>query len=260
MSTKSKIKSSVKSRKRSPTPVNVGTVVSGTPRQVPYTGGAKYTKHQQIFRKLFRTDTKVSSGKPTRVSEAKETVVSPEDTEALSMAYSLSNPLSSYIFRLGGYAAINQVSGIIDTFFPADPSASGLNFPEWSTLTALFSNFRLIQLKVQFVRSFVSTVTTLGAPMICSNLGTAVAPGSYAAVADNADAKFWNGYSSTGNLGYTHVMKATDLNFSEVTTPTTTPYAGAPGSIQVYSNLGSTNVTPAYQCLITGIYEFRIRV
>jgi hypothetical protein len=245
---------------RTPTALSVGSTVSAARQSVASNQVVGYRKHQHIFRKLFRGESKVSSGKPTRVSDAKETVVSSEDTEALSMAYSLSNPLSSYIFRLGGYAAINQVAGIIDTFFPADPSATGLNFPEWATLATLFSNFRLVQLKVQFVRSFLSTVTTLGAPMICSNLGTAIAPGSYAAVADNADSKFWNGYSSISNLGYTHIMNATDLNFSQVTTPTLTPYAGAPGCIQIYSSLGAVNVTPAYQCLITGIYEFRIRV
>jgi hypothetical protein len=116
-------------------------------------------------------------------------------------------------------------------------------------------------LSVTFVRNFIPTIGALGAPFICSNLGTAVAPGSYSAVADNADCYPWQGYSNLSNEGYTHTMTATDLNFSEVTTPTTTPYAGAPGSIQVYAEEGTTYTnTRVYQCLIVGIYEFRIRV
>jgi len=155
----------------------------------------------------------------------------------------------------------------VNSFLAADPSASGWNSPEWSTLSALFSEFRLVQLGVRIVRNDNRSVSVGVANLaVCSNLGTAVNPGSYAACADNADCTFYcyldTARDNKGESGMTHVMNATDLNWSEVTTPTVAPYAGAPGSIQFYSDNGLASGTDSniFQLLIWGIYDFRIRV
>ncbi len=170
-----------------------------------------------------------------------------------------------YRFRLGGHSTLTQTSGVVNAFVACDPSASGVNFPEWSTLSALFSEFRLISFQVQIVTQPWSTTainTTVASPIlgIAGNLGTATNPGSYAAIADNADAKLWAGLKDTSSHGYTHRIDGRGIEWSQVTTPTTEPYAGAPGSIQFYGSLGSSSQSDVYQLLISGVYEFRSRV
>jgi hypothetical protein len=167
---------------------------------------------------------------------------------------------------LGGYTTAGRTSGVTNTFIAADPSASGWNSPEWATLSALFSEFRLVELGVRICRNYLASVTTGVATLaICSNLGSAANPGSYAAVADNADAVLYSYLDTSrftdGRSGVVHRMHATDLNWSQVTTPTVEPYAGAPGSIQLYADnaLASGTDSILYQILIWGIYEFRIR-
>lgn len=194
-------------------------------------------------------------------------VFEPVSEDSVGLAGSLVNPLSVYRFRLGGYTVLGRTAGVTNAFIAADPSASGWNSPEWSTLSALFSEFRLVQLGIKICRTNPASITTTIPNLaICSNLGTATNPGSYAAVADNADACFFS-YSDTSKAsdhksGQIHVMNATDLNWSQVTTPTVEPFAGAPGSIQLYGDntLASGTDTIIYQILIWGIYDFRIRV
>jgi hypothetical protein len=177
----------------------------------------------------------------------------------VGLSQSLMSENTVYRFRLGGHSTITQTSGIVNGFFACDPSSAGVNFPEWSSLVALFSEFRLIEFAVQFLPSNEATTGT--SPfMICSNLGTAANPGSYAAAADNADAKLWNASLDRSSKGYTHRIRKQDIGWSQVVTPTTQPYAGAPGCIQYYSSFASITVTDIVHCLVWGIYEFRSRV
>jgi hypothetical protein len=178
------------------------------------------------------------------------------------------DPLTVYRFRLGGYTTLSRTAGVVNSFLAADPSASGWNSPEWSTLSALFSEFRLVSLGIRISHNYNASISNGIANLaICSNLGTATNPGSYAACADNADCTFYS-YQDTSKSaggqgsGYVHVMHATDMNYSQVTTPTVEPYAGAPGSIQFYSDNGLASGTDSniFQILIIGIYDFRIRV
>lgn len=194
-------------------------------------------------------------------------VYEPLSEDSVGLAGSLVDPLSVYRFRLGGYTTMGRTAGVTNAFIAADPSASGWNSPEWSTLSALFSEFRLVQLGIRISRTNPASITqTMPNLAICSNLGTATNPGSYAAVADNADACFY-AYQDTSKAsdhksGQFHVMNATNLNWSQVTTPTVEPFAGAPGSIQFYGDNSAASGTDTiiYQILIWGIYDFRIRV
>jgi hypothetical protein len=193
--------------------------------------------------------------------------IEPLSDDAISLGSSMVDPLTVYRFRLGGYTTLSKSSGVINAFLAADPSASGWNSPEWSTLSALFSEFRLVALSARIVRNENrSASTNVYSLAVCSNLGTAVNPGSYAACADNADCVFYS-YLDTaryrdGISGYVHTMKGTELGWSEVTTPTVAPYAGAPGSIQFYSDNGAASGTDSnvFQIIISGIYDFRVRV
>jgi len=191
----------------------------------------------------------------------------PMSEDTMSLSQSLVDPLSVYRFRLGGYTTLSRTSGVVNSFLASDPSAAGWNSPEWSTLSALFSEFRLVALGVRVIRNYNASIATGVASLaICSNLGTAVNPGSYAACADNADVTFYSyldtARDSKGEGGIVHVMHASNMNWSQVTTPTVEPYAGAPGSIQFYSDNGLASGTDSniFQVLLWGIYDFRIRV
>lgn len=201
---------------------------------------------------------KVQTGGSERVSNQ---VYEPQDVTAAQSFVSLNQV---YRFRLGGHTTLTQTTGVVNSFFACDPSAAGINFPEWSTLTALFSEFRLVSLQIQFVHNnFAGTAfgtsSAFGPMIVAGNLGTAVAPGSYANLADNADAVLWDP-RATNAYGIKHILHGHGIGWSEVTTPTVTPYAGAPGSIQIYGNFGSSSQADVIHCLISGIYEFRSRV
>jgi hypothetical protein len=216
--------------------------------------------HAQKLTKFLQRPISVEGKSLRTLDDRKHNSLSVSDTESVSSLFV--DPLKVYTFRLGGYTTLSRTSGVVNSFLAADPSASGWNSPEWSTLSALFSEFRLKSLSVKVIRNYNSSLTvSVYSLMMASNLGTATNPGSYAALADNADATFYS-YLSTSNSGIVHTMHATDLNWSEVTTPTVAPYAGAPGSIQFYSDNGVASGTDSniFQVLISGIYEFRIRV
>jgi len=196
---------------------------------------------------------------PQRVSEQ---IYSAADT---SMASSFVSLNKVYRFRLGGYSGVNQTTGVINTFFSCDPSAAGTNFPEWTTLTSLFSEFKLVEYGVQMVGDLwaagaLGTASAITSCVVAGNLGTSVAPGSVTAVVDNADSKYVQFGKDTSTKGYTHIIRSTEIGWSQVTTPTVTPYAGAPGCIQIYGNFGSISQSNALRCLIWGIYDFRSRI
>jgi hypothetical protein len=198
---------------------------------------------------------KFRTGGSMRVSDL--AYQTPDDT---GLAKSLIDLNTVYRFRLSGYSEIKFSSGIINVYFACDPSSSGVNFAEWTTLSDLFSEFKMVSFSLQLVpmRWFQDTLGTnpLG---ICGNLGTAVNPGSYGAIMDNADAQLVNA-GLTSNLGYTHTVHGTHLNYSVVSSPTTDPYAGAPGSIQLYQTSTGSSNTQMWGVKIVGVYDFRSRV
>lgn len=195
---------------------------------------------------------KVTTGSQ-RVSDL---VYVPQDTTAAASFVSLNKV---YTFRLAGAASLSYSTGVINTFYACDPSASGVNFGEWSTLSALFSEFRMKKFSIHFVSNFQTDIYGYGGLYICGNLGTATNPGSTAAIADNADSVVWAGKGDRTSRGYHHVIHGTQLGWSQVTTPTVEPFAGAPGSIQIYG-VASAAATGDYQLIVEGIYEFRSRV
>jgi len=202
-------------------------------------------------------------GTPTVLSE-----------ESVALGQSLVSLNTVYRFRLGGHTTLSTTAGgIIDTYFPCDPSSTGTNFPEWSTLSALFSEFKLVEFGVQLTRGGYSVDGTSSGTfrnssnplMVAGNLGTAAAPGSYANLADNADAKLYPFMTDATATGHHHMISSADtraqnIQWSQVTTPTVEPFAGAPGSIQVYSSGGGASIAGVCHVLVWGIYDFRSRV
>jgi len=180
------------------------------------------------------------------------------DPQSLSSLSGMMNSNQVYRFRLGGHSTISMAAGVINGFYATDPSSAGSNFPEWTTLSALFSEFKLVEFGIRLTRNFGNALTAVAPLMVATNLGTAAAPGSYAVVADNADASFYC-YTETTTRGSAYILRSNHIGWSIVSTPTSTPYAGAPGSIQYYAT-GSGNSTDVFHVLVWGIYDFTIRV
>jgi len=128
-------------------------------------------------------------------------------------------------------------------------------------LHPFFSEFKMVEFGVQIVNTRLDNSTTqeFQALAIGGNLGTAAAPGSYATIVDNADSKLFAWWNCSTPYGITHTIKVTGLNWSVVTAPTTTPYAGAPGSIGIYST-GNASPANVMNVLVWGVYKFRSRV
>lgn len=187
-------------------------------------------------------------------------VYAPLDEESGETASPFISLNTIYRFRLAGHSVITcDSSGTTNGFFACDPSSSGVNFPEWNLLAGLFSEFRLVKFCVQFIPRQGNSGTT-SATAIAGNLGTAAAPGSFANLMDNADCRLVMTRPSALPTGYTHVIRGEGIGWSQVTTPTTEPFAGAPGSIQYYNESSLTATTVIWDCMVWGIYEFRSRV
>lgn len=167
-----------------------------------------------------------------------------------------------YTFRLGGTSSINSSSGAVDTSISFDPSTNGFSMPEWSSISALFNEFRIRSFHAQFCLAHTNATTDAGPVLIIgSNLGVSSgSPGSYAAVGDNADARMWSCFSDRSATGYTHHVNCAVVGWGDTTTDTAKPYAGGPGCLQIFGQFGSTNTTAQIRVLVWGIYEFRSRI
>jgi len=199
------------------------------------------------------------------ISEEKGSILRNEDKRVIEplgnpeAAQSLMEPNKVYTFALYGYSTIVATGGsVINVAIPMDPSSAGYNFGEWSNLSALFDEARLSSFHVQIVPYFNSTVALVNAPLaIGTNLVVSTAPGSIGAVISLADAYFLHA-AMRGAKGFTHHFTATDLLWSATSSMTVTPYAGAPGGIQMYCT-GYSAGANAYQCRVMGVYQLRAR-
>jgi hypothetical protein len=180
---------------------------------------------------------------------------------------SFMDPRTVYQFMLKGYATLTaNLSGVIASYIPFDPSSTGFNFSEWTDLVALFSEFRLKSFHCQFVGSINLTVSTSATSptyynpiAIGSNLSFSAVPTSFGQVISQADGIIWKGQNQTTDLGYTHkVHPGSLLGWSSTSSPTNTPYAGAPGCIQIYGTQTGYGPNVAL-VMVSGIYEFRSR-
>jgi len=95
--------------------------------------------------------------------------------------------------------------------------------------------------------------------MIGSNITYSASPANAGQVINQADGLLWGGLGDSSPSGYTHrVNMGNSLGWSSTATPTNTPYAGAPGCIQIYGNNQGVSATAAL-ALIMATYEFRSR-
>jgi hypothetical protein len=160
-------------------------------------------------------------------------------------------------------------SGLLAGYQNADPSGgSGATWTsaEYSTISALFSQVRLIEFSIYF-----SPVSPEDTKQINTSGGNAcyvsgvlssvsAAPTTRTQVWDNADAKIFNCLSMTTGRPFKHTIRPRGkLGWAVVTTPNPGSYAGCPGAIQYYGDGFSPSV-PCFSISMEGIYEFRSRI
>jgi len=171
------------------------------------------------------------------------------------------NNITTYVSSSGG--------GVISGYQNADPSGgSGSTWQanEWSSLTALFSEVKLIEFSMAFTPVSPEDTklpsTNGGNVVYISGVLSSVAanPSSKAQVFDNADAKMWTALSSTTGKPFVHTIRPRGpLNWAIVTTPNPGSYAGCPGAIQYYGE-GFVVSTPIFAITMYGVYQFRSRI
>jgi hypothetical protein len=178
----------------------------------------------------------------------------------MDMAKALTSPNTVYLFKLQGFTTVtSNGSGITAVSIPFDPSSAGFNFGEWSDLAALFDEVKLHSFSVQLVGYNNTTTSDIFSPMVIgTNLVSSGAPGSEGVVATLTDARYLPAYMSNSS-GHTHVFRNTGvIGWSSTASVTDQPYAGCPGSFQLYSNNASVS-TQLYKVLVQGYYAFRAR-
>lgn len=159
-------------------------------------------------------------------------------------------------------------SGLLAGYQNADPSGgtgSTWTSTEWTAITSLYSQVRMIEFSVYF-----TPVSPEDTKVITSSGGNAsyvsgvlssvsAAPTTRSQVWDNADAKIFCPLSMTTGKAFKHTIRPRSLNWAVVTTPNPGSYAGCPGAIQYYGD-GFPGSTPIFAVSMEGIYEFRSRI
>jgi hypothetical protein len=170
------------------------------------------------------------------------------------------NGWQNYTVRLASTGVLSSsVTGVVAQSFECDPSASSL--PEWSTFAGLFDEVKCVGFEVRLcpyfdINSVGSVITRL---YVGSFTRTVATPSSSTLVAVAPDSEQLNPLM-TSTLGHRHVMKyPTDILYAATSTPTAGPYAGCPGSIQVYSDANSNSIA-LWAYMVVGHYALRGRL
>lgn len=156
------------------------------------------------------------------------------------------------LVRLGGVQTFaSDGGGTLSGVILADPTAiSGGNLEYNSYWLNLYSEVKLVQLRVQFLPNFSETkdVTILtGTPLAIAASTNAIAPpSSVDAVLDNANSILYNMMNDTSQIGRIHTLRGTQLAWAAATSPGGLTYAGTPGSIQIFGQ----NYPASYVLLI----------
>jgi len=184
----------------------------------------------------------------------------PSGETDIGLASSLMSPNTVYRFKLQGFSTIVATAGsIVNVAIPFDPSSNGFNFSEWSALSGLFDEVRLYSFGVQACTYANTTVSLVNAPLLIgTNLTVSTAPGTEGPVATLTDAKY-HPTAITNAMGWAHTfVNKGEIGWSLTSSVTVTPYAGCPGSFQLYS-AAQTAASNVAKVLVWGIYDLRAR-
>jgi hypothetical protein len=184
------------------------------------------------------------------------------DADAISSMSDGISPWSTYNITLKGFSTLTvNGSGVLAISIPADPSSAGYNFAEYSDLSAIFTEVRILALSIQAAPIIDNaTALTAGTPVLVGfNPNVSSAPASEGAVASLIYSTYWNAGADRSSRGSIfHTNYDTRLDFSLTSSVTVTPYAGCPGSYQLYGS-GYPNGSVIGKVLVLGLYQFRGR-
>lgn len=184
------------------------------------------------------------------------------DADSISQMSDGVSPWSTYKVSLKGFSTLTASgAGVLAVAIPADPSAAGYNYAEYSDLSAIFAEVRILSLAIQLVTVLdnAAAVIAQGPCLVGFNSTLSSAPGSEGAVASLADSTYWQAGADRSTKGSIfHVNYDPRLDFSITSTVTVTPFAGCPGSFQIYGS-GFPNASVVGRVLVLGLFEFRGR-
>lgn len=184
------------------------------------------------------------------------------DADSISQMSDGVSPWSTYNITLKGFSTLTvSGAGVLALSIPADPSSAGYNFAEYSDLEAVFNEVRILAFSIQLVSVIDNAVALVaGTPVIVGfNTVSSAAPSTEGQVANLIDSTYWTCGSDRSTRGSIfHVRYDQRLDFSTTTSVTTTPYAGCPGSYQLYGS-GYPNGSVVGKVLVLGMYQFRGR-
>jgi hypothetical protein len=189
---------------------------------------------------------------PTQVSDA----------DAISSMSDGISPWTTYNITLKGFSTLTvSGAGVLAVAIPADPSSAGYNFAEYADLSAIFTEVRILAFSIQTAPIIDNaTALTAGTPVLVGfNPNVSSAPASEGAVATLIDSTYWLAGADRSTRGSIfHVNYDRRLDFSLTSSVTVTPYAGCPGSFQLYGS-GYPNGSVIGKALVLGLYQFRGR-
>jgi len=169
------------------------------------------------------------------------------------------NPDKVYMMMLKGFSTITtNGSGIVNVELPFDPSSSGYNFAEWTDLSGLFSQVKLMSVHLSVTPanwSQAASPSEIATIAGCINPTASATPGSYGTVISNADGKMING-QCTSTVDFK--LDYSGNSWSPTSTVVVTPYAGCPGGFLLYGS-NYPNTTQVAYVVVKNVYAFRGR-
>jgi hypothetical protein len=165
----------------------------------------------------------------------------------------------NYSVRLVKTGTISSAAGtgVVAVSFLLDPTS--LPLYEWSTFAGLFDEVKCTHFEVWISPvDIVGTSLTQEALSVGSFTRTTSTPVSQDAVAVAPDSVLISPLN-TSALGYCHKMNVPkDILFAATASPAPGPYAGCPGSVQVYG-VTAPGIT-AFNFMVVGRYHLRGRL
>jgi len=181
----------------------------------------------------------------------------------LSVVKSLLDPNTVQAYRLvtvGGSST--TAGGVLSGFASFDPS--NVPMPEYTYLTALFDQVRLVEARIHICNinphsdGYAVGNQKYACFMACDPGLTATTPGSVAAVVDCPNMLMWNlGSTQTFTLTYKARGRAENA-FARTSVPAPGPYAGCYGQFQWY-NSGLTVSLAYFTFVLECFYQFTSR-
>jgi hypothetical protein len=173
-----------------------------------------------------------------------------------------------------GYAGCaTNSSGVISTYISTDPSATlqtpfgaTTQFLEWSSITNLFQEVKLLQFEVQLVRMYADeTKGDVWGPIGIASTSSPIlaSPGIYQQVIDNGDSQLWSLLGDQSGMNRYHALRMTQVAWASISIPNPGSSngiaAGCPGSIIFFGNVLPTSAT-MFGVKYSGTYLLRTRI